>query len=133
MSQGGGSRAPVVVDYARALKGLSAWGEAERVARFGVTEFPTESAFPLVLGETFLEQARWLEAQPWFQRALTLAPASAEAHYGLGRVALGQGRRAEAIRHLQRAAQYNPYHREALELLDRLQQAAAAPGPGGAT
>ncbi len=117
LSQEAVPHATPLIAYASALKDLKAWEGAEQVIRVGMAEFPAEVAFPLLLGQTLLEQARWRDAEPWLQRALALQAASPEAYYGLGRIALGEQRRGQAVRHLKRALQYDPYHRNALELL----------------
>ncbi len=122
VSQGGGGRPALMIAYAQVLKELKQWGPAEQVMRFGVEAFPQEAAFPLLLGETFLDQERWLDAVPWFRRALALAPRQAEAYYGLGRVAVSQGKREQAVTLLRESLRYNPYHREALTLLQELRQ-----------
>jgi spermidine synthase len=121
MSQGGGGRATLVIAYAQALKALQSWEAAEQVLRFGMVTFPGDASFSLLFGETLLDQERWLDAVPLFQRTLTVAPGNAEAYYGLGHIALGLGQTQEAIRYLKRGLQYNPYHREALRLLHRAQ------------
>ena len=120
LSQGGGSRPALLIAYAKALKELRSWETAEQVLRFGMSAFPNEPAFSLLLGETLLEQKRWLDAEPWFQRTLALTPKSAEACYGLGRIALGLGQTEQAVMYLKRGLQGNPYHRAALKLLHQL-------------
>jgi superkiller protein 3 len=121
VSQEGGSRPALLIAYAQVLKDLRLWETADQVLRFGMSAFPTVAAFPLLLGEALLEQERWLDAAPMFEQALAIAPKSAEAYYGLGRVTFGLGQPKEAVRYLERALQYNSYHREALKLFQQLQ------------
>jgi tetratricopeptide (TPR) repeat protein len=117
LSQGGGSHAANLLGFARALKELKAWPEAERVMRYAVPAFPSEVAMPLLYGDILVGQQRWQEALPWFQRALALSPGNADAYYGMGQVALGLGGREEGFRQLIRAVRANPYHVKAARLL----------------
>ena len=117
MSQGRGDQPGLVLAYAKALKELKQYHEAERVSAYGASAFPDLAAFPLLLAQLLLEQGRGIDAEPWFVKTLTVAPNNAEAYYGLGWITLTQGRTDEAIRHLRRALAQDPYHREALKLL----------------
>jgi tetratricopeptide (TPR) repeat protein len=121
IAQGGGAWPGIVLAYARTLMKLQARGPAEEVLRFGWTTFPQEAAFPLLFGEVLSEQERWADAATLFARALELAPASADAYYGLGRAAFSVGSPEEAVRYLHRGLQHEPYHRDALQLLHRIQ------------
>lgn len=120
LSQGGGERPDLLVAYTDALRTLRAWDIAERVGRLGISAFPSQAAFPLLLGQIFADQGRWPEAEPFFRQVISLVPKSVEGYYELGRTVLAQGRWDEAVRHLTRATQYNPYHREALTLLQQM-------------
>jgi tetratricopeptide (TPR) repeat protein len=122
MSQGGGSRASLVGAYATTLKALKSWKDAEQVSVFGLSIFPGQSVFPLQYGEVLFEQGRLHESESMFHKALAVAPETTDAYYGLGRIALERGQREEAIRQFKRALHYSPYHREALQLLDRMQR-----------
>ncbi|MBI2104171.1 MAG: fused MFS/spermidine synthase [Candidatus Omnitrophica bacterium] len=115
MSLGGGDRPPFLLAYGRALRDLRAWEEGEWIAAFAMRQFPSDGAFPLLLGETLLAQERWRDAEPLLARAAELDPRSAEAYSGLGRAALGQGARAEAARWFERALAQDPYHRRAAQ------------------
>ena len=121
ISQEGGSRSGLVLAYAQVLKDLKWWAAAEQVARFGMGAFPTNGSFALLLGDLLMEQGRQPEAEMVFRQALAVAPKSVEAYYGLGRIALGRGEVTQAVRYLRHGLRFNPYHREALELLDKLQ------------
>jgi predicted Zn-dependent protease len=102
------------------MKELKEWEMAEQLLRVGMTAFPEEAVFPLLLGQAMVEQGRNDEAVPWFERTLTLSPQSSEAYYGLGRMALDQGKTGEAVRYLKRGLRYDPYARQMLELLHQL-------------
>jgi spermidine synthase len=125
LSQRWDSRSEVLLAYAEALRRLRAWEAAEQVLRAGVSAFPEERQFPLLLGDLLLDQERWLEAEPWFRRVVQLTPDSGAASYGLGRIAAKLGRREEAMRWLRQAAHHQPYHRQALRRLHRLQSTPA--------
>ena len=125
VSQGGGGRPALMAAYAQVLRELKQWRPAEQVLRFGVKAFPKEAVFPLLLGETFLDQEQWSEAVPWLRQALALAPRQAKAYYGLGRVAASQNKREEAVRLLREGLRYNPYDRDALRLLRQLRGGSA--------
>jgi len=129
LSQGGGIRPGLILAFGKALKELGAWHEAEEISGYGVSAFPSEVAMPLLMGEALLAQQRWQDALPWFQQALAVSPKSADAYYGLGRVALGLGGREEAARQLTRALRANPYHVEAARLLQALHSPAAREDP----
>ena len=120
LSQEGGNRLTLLLSYADTLKTLHAWNEAERVIRFGMSAFPSEVAFPLALGQILGEQGRWSEAEPFLRHVIDLVPKSIEGYYQLGRAMVAQERPAEAVKYLMRVTQYNPYHREALTLLQQI-------------
>jgi tetratricopeptide (TPR) repeat protein len=122
ISQGGGGRKILVANFASALAALKFWTDAQQVLAFAMREFPTEAVFPLRLGEIFLEQGRMLDAEPFFHQVLTIAPETAQAYYGLGRIAFSQGRVEQAVRYLKSGLLYDPYHREALALLQQIQR-----------
>ena len=122
ISQGGGDRSALLIQYAQTLMVLKASKTAKQVMSVGMAKFPTEAAFPLMLGEMLVEQQRWQEAAPLFQLTRALVPRSTTAYYGLGRIALAEGRASEAARYLKVGLRYNPYHRPSLELLHQLQQ-----------
>ena len=129
LSQGGGSRPGLILAFGKALLELGAWHEAEEISGYGVSAFPSEAAMPFLMGEALLAQQRWQEALPWFQEALAVSPKSADAYYGLGRVALGLGGREEAARQLTRALRANPYHVEAARLLQELRRSGTIDPP----
>lgn len=133
VSQGGGSRRALLSAYAAVLKELRSWQDMQAVLQFGIRAFPKEAAFPLLLGEALLDQGRPLDAEPLFRQALTVAPGSTQAYYGLGRVALGNGHAEGAERYLKLGLRYDPYHREALELLHRLHQEQRGPASAAGT
>jgi len=121
VSQDGGSRSDLVLAYAEVLTELKSRAAAEQVLRFGMASFPANGSFALRLGEALMEQGRQPEAETCFRQALAVAPRSVEAYYGLGRIALGRGEVTQAVRYLRYGLRFNPYHREALELLEKLQ------------
>jgi tetratricopeptide (TPR) repeat protein len=121
ISQDGGDRVALVANYALTLKELNAWSAAEQVLRFGAASFPEAEAFPLLMGEVLLEQGRWLDAEPYFQHALRIAPHTAQAYYGLARLAFDQDQLPHAVSYLRAGLRYDPYHREALDLLHQIQ------------
>jgi Flp pilus assembly protein TadD len=59
---------------------------------------------------------------PHFERAVALAPDSAEAESDLGGVLAALGRKAEAIAHLRRALELRPGYAPAVENLARVQR-----------
>lgn len=122
LSQDGGERSVLVYAYAAVLNDLKSWAAAEQVLKFGMAQFPTEAAFPLLLGDVLLAQQRILDAEAVFRQALSLAPRSFEAYYGLGRIALDQGQVKHAVRWLEQGLRFNPYHREALALLHQIRR-----------
>ncbi|MBI4003592.1 MAG: fused MFS/spermidine synthase [Candidatus Omnitrophica bacterium] len=121
MSQDGGGRPALVGDYAEVLTKMRSWTAAEHVLTFGVRAFPEDAGFPEKLGEAWLAQGRTLDAESSFQRALAVAPGTAQAYYGLARIALSQGRSEQALQYLRTGLRYDPYHRDALALMQRIQ------------
>jgi len=121
MSQDGGGRPALVGDYAEVLTKMQSWAAAEHVLTFGVHTFPEDAGFPAKLGEAWLAQGRMLDAESSFQRALAIAPGDAQAYYGLARIALSQGRSEQALQYLRTGLRYDPYHRDALALMQRIQ------------
>ena len=119
ISQGGGARSLLVAAYAGAFIELERWEAAEGVLRFGVGAFPRHVSFPLLLGNVLFEQERLLEASSWFEQVLDLVPNSAEAYYGLSRVALQLGQMEEGEVLLRRVLEQKPYHREVLQMLQQ--------------
>jgi tetratricopeptide (TPR) repeat protein len=68
----------------------------------------TEAADQLKQGITLGQQGQLEAALPHLERAVTLAPGSAEAHYHLGAAQWYAGRHAEALTHLRRSAALDP-------------------------
>jgi spermidine synthase len=120
VSQGAGDQPDLLGRYAMALREVGALEEAERVLQFALWHYPDDGGLALQMGETLLSRQRAAEAEPWLRRAVAIAPRSAAAYYGLARAASAAGRREEAQRVLRKALQLDPYHREALQLLDTL-------------
>ncbi|MBI3997103.1 MAG: fused MFS/spermidine synthase [Candidatus Omnitrophica bacterium] len=126
LSQDSKGRRSLLLGYSKVLSDLKRWDDAEKVAELGSTAFPDNAQFPLMRGNMALEQHEWDAAVTWLTRALILTPSLADAHYGLARAAEGRQQLPQAVEHLKHALRYDSYHRQALELLHRLQSEAAA-------
>ena len=126
LSQDDKGRQSLLLGYGKVLYELKRWSDAEKVIDVGHTAFPNDAQFPLMRGNIALEQHEWDTAATWLTRAVALTPSLADAHYGLARAAEGRQQLPQAVEHLRQALRYNPYHRQALELLHRLQSEAAA-------
>ncbi len=124
LSQASADNPAILEAYAEVLKEQNLWDEAEKVLTSAAAQFPEQPLFGLRLGELFVEQDKPIEAKAWFERTLKQSPKSAEAYYGLGRVAMHEGNVQEAIRDLRRALTVNPYHRESLEFFEQIQDSA---------
>ena len=122
ISQGQGDQVLLLIAYAKVLKELKSWAAVHEVLAFAAKQFPDDPGIPLGRGEVLLDQERWIDAVPYFDRVLKAVPNSTEAYYGLARIAMQQGRARETARLLRRGLQYNPYHKDSLELLDRIER-----------
>ncbi len=120
VSLDGGERLPLVLAYTQVLKDLKQWQEAQVLLQFGRRTFPQQAVLPELLGQVFIEEGQWQEAESAFRQAIALNPKSAQAYYGLARIAISRGDTAQALRSVRRGLRYLPYHREALELLHQL-------------
>jgi tetratricopeptide (TPR) repeat protein len=71
---------------------------AEREAQFKqlTAEFPDSPMGHFSLGRYYLDEKRWAEARPCFERAAALDPGYAAAFVGLGDAAVGLGLKDEA-------------------------------------
>ena len=121
ISQRDGVPASTIASFAEASVSAHDWPAVIAAARVGMSNFPWDATFPLVLGRAAAARDLDSQAAAWFAKALTVAPNLPEAYYQLGRIAAARGASREAIRQLRRGLQYDPYHREALQLLHRLQ------------
>ena len=61
-----------------------------------------------LMGEAYLRDGAELDAAPWFERAIDLAPAHADPWLNLGRIAIHRSQWADAERFLIRAAELSP-------------------------
>ncbi|MBI4341734.1 MAG: fused MFS/spermidine synthase [Candidatus Omnitrophica bacterium] len=122
VSQGGEAQPAVIWAFAETAKGAEEWGSAESALRFGMRRFPNDAAFPLLFGQLEFARGRGAAAAPWLSRALALHPQLPDAYYGLARIAADAGSVQEAVMQLQRGLEYDPYHRDALELLQQLRR-----------
>jgi spermidine synthase len=122
ISQGGGDRPALVGAYAEVLTEMQSWAAAEHVLTFGIHTFPAQAMFAAKLGEVRLSQGRTLDAESLFRQALAIAPGDTQAYYGLARIALSHGQEEQALQYLRAGLRYDPYHREALALMQRIQQ-----------
>jgi tetratricopeptide (TPR) repeat protein len=94
--------------YGTALEALSQYDQAEVQMREELKHSPA-SALPYVrLSSIALKRYRPADALPSAQRAVGLAPDSAEAHYVLGRSFLELGQEDEAIHQLEIAGKLSP-------------------------
>jgi tetratricopeptide (TPR) repeat protein len=94
--------------YATALASLSQYDEAKAQLRQELRISPA-SELPFVrLASLALRQYRPADALPSAQRAVQLAPDSAEAHYLLGRTYLELGPEEKAVHELETASKINP-------------------------
>lgn len=106
------------VHYLRGLCHLErgAPQEAARSMR-RVLEIREDALAHLHAGFAFEQLRMWRDAQQHLKRALAMdarAPFAFEALFGLGRVAMGQGRADRAIKELRRALKLEPEHASAL-------------------
>jgi Flp pilus assembly protein TadD len=63
-------------------------------------------------GLLLMQRGRWQEARAEFERAIKLAPASAEARVNLGALLIVQGQRREAVQHLRQGLAAEPWRTE---------------------
>ena len=122
ISQGPQVSRGFLLSYVNVLKELHLSAAQEQAIRLGVQQFPSEGVFLYSLGEFLISQGREQEAEPVFRKVVAVAPSSPEGYYGLGRIAMRNGRHEQAMRLLQRGLLFNPYDRKALVLLHQLQQ-----------
>ena len=73
-----------------------------------------------LLGTTFFQQGNPEQAEQCYRQAVNWDPTNADALLGLGRIALGRNRAAEAVTWLERAAESSPRGRRTF----------LQPGPG---
>ncbi len=80
------------------------------------TRQPTPLAFEL-LGKAYLQEQRFSDATRSFNRFVELAPSEPRSHLMLGTSLLGEGKRAEGVRELEKALEMNPVYVEPLAFL----------------
>ncbi len=80
---------------------------------------PTWMAFEL-LGKAYLQEKKFPEATRSFNRFVERAPSESRAHFLLGTSLLGEAKRAEGVRELEKALEMNPVYVEPLALLASL-------------
>ena len=69
---------------------------------------PADSKLLLQQGVIFFNSGKQAEASEVFEKIVAADPASAEPHYYLGTIAVGQNKTAEAIAHLEKYLSLNP-------------------------
>jgi hypothetical protein len=89
--------------------------EAEAQLRIALRQAPRAPEVLALLGVVLLESGRAPEAVPLLEAAVDLAPTSALAHFGLGRVLQVTGREAEVARHLAALERLEPRLAERLK------------------
>jgi len=82
--------------------------EAERVARRALELQPRNSAALVALGSIHRDRMQWAEAERFYRQALDLDPDNAEVHQQYGEWLEKQGRVAESVLSLDRAAALDP-------------------------
>jgi tetratricopeptide (TPR) repeat protein len=109
--------------YNRALAktALGHTGEAIRDYDRALQLAPDFAAATLNRGVLHCQNKNLSAAKTDLQRALTLGADSAAVHYNLALVHLADNEPAAGLTHVRQALQFNPRHREALELRERLE------------
>lgn len=87
----------VLSNYASALRRTGNIGEAEDIYRLVLMANPSDSDLLFNLGNLYLNQKRYTEAQERFVEAVRVNQGFAEAHYHLGLTYAGQGEYSKAI------------------------------------
>jgi spermidine synthase len=121
VSQGAGEQPALLGEYAAVLRELGELPQAEQALRLALQRADASADLWVRLGELLLSQQRTGEARECFAAALRHGP-SAAAHYGLAQAALQAGKPEAVLRHIKQTLRYDPYHREALELMARLNE-----------
>lgn len=108
------SDAGALLGLGKAREGLGSTAEAEKIFEEGARKFPHDARFDLEDALLLLRRAdagdktATPRAIELLHEAAAIDPASAEAHYQLGNVALEGGRPSEAFDELQKASQLEP-------------------------
>jgi cellulose synthase operon protein C len=129
LGRGGRMPAEAAARYALALDQLGRRAQARAVAD-RLVALPDPPAEALVAAAAFAaaDGSRDL-AERRYRAALEHDPDLAEAHCGLGRLLLAQGRTIEAVNELARAVALAPAHEEASRALARARDPSAPPSP----
>ena len=100
--------------WGKAYEGRGATAQATQTFEEGIRKFPRDARFDLEYAVLLLrradlgDKAAKPHAVELLHKAVELDPASAEAHYQLGNLALKGGRLKEALDELQKAARFDP-------------------------
>ncbi len=93
--------------------------DAARLCRHILSRYRWHVRAHLLLGQAYLEQQQWTEAQERFRLVLAIDPECAEAHGGMGVVFMNQDKVIAAVRSLARAFENGPESDEAREALQQ--------------
>jgi protein O-GlcNAc transferase len=117
--------------YLGALQASTGDYQAAKTALRHAVEFnPSYEPARLRLAQSLLETGYWLESRQEFLNVLKQNPRSAQAHYGLGRIAAAQGKAATAVEQFLKACKLAPafgaaHYALALAYRDQSQEAEA--------
>lgn len=95
-------------------------GEAIAFVASAAAADPGNAALHALLGGLHAGESQWDRAQASYRKALELDAKSLDAHLGLARLAMREGKDAEAIRQLQAAVKARPDHPAAVMMLASL-------------
>jgi tetratricopeptide (TPR) repeat protein len=90
----------VLSNYASTLRRAGKIEEAESVYKLAIAASPKDSDLQFNLGNLYLNQKRFTDAQARFKEALTLNPGFAEAHFHLGLTFAELGKSRQAVEEL---------------------------------
>jgi len=79
-----------------------------------VAQNPTDPARSLKLANLFYDKRQFQQAIEWYEKALALDPANADARTDLGTSYFNLGRTQDALREFHRSLEINPQHRPTL-------------------